>query len=439
MPTNERAQRAREAERGISLFLVAVGMVVLLGILGLGVDLVSLYVARSEAQRAADAAALAGATVFVTSGCTSALGGCVLGGSQEAPATQRAIDVGSQNKVGGQAPTINPGPPDIVFAYPTSENPTITVTVARDVSHGGPMPTFFVKVFGVLSANISASATAEAYNPSGGGPPVGTTCVKPWILPNCDEDHATPTNTSCTGGTGPAAYFIDSSTGAIIHPGLYPTGVIGEPILLKSGNPQVNVPAPSQYYPVTMPQPPDALCPSCGSPSSGSNGAALYRSNIACCNGKQFVCGAQGTVDLSLKSGDMQGPTRQGVSCLIHQNPGNGQDTLTQLTPTSPYQYIAGANNPFFPKGTVISSSDSVVTIPLYDGHDICPGGSCPTNTITIIGFLQVFITNVSGGGDVNAKVLNVSGCGSGSGSGGEPPVNAGVGGSPIPVRLIHN
>ena len=111
----------------------------------------------------------------------------------------------------------------------------------------------------------------------------------------------------------------------------------------------------------------------------------------------------------------------------------------------SPYQYIAGANNPFFPQGTVISSSDSVVTLPLYDGHQLCPGGSTcggSSSTVTIIGFLQVFIKDVTGGGDVQAYVLNVSGCGSGSGSGGEPPVNAGGGGgggSPIPVRLIHN
>jgi putative Flp pilus-assembly TadE/G-like protein len=436
MPRNQRGQRAREAERGISLFLVAVGMVMLLGILGLGVDLVSLYVARSEAQRAADAAALAGATVFVTTGCTSASGGCVAGGPQEAPARQRAIDVGSQNQVGGQAPTILAG--DITFAYPTPEDPTITVTVARDASHGGPMPTFFAKIFGVLSANVSALATAEAYNPSGGGPPVGTSCVKPWVLPNCDSGHTTPASTFCPG----FATFINSN-GTISNPGLSSAGgVIGELILLKSGNPQFNVPAPSQYYPITMPEPPNTLCPSCGSPSSGTNGAALYRSNIECCNGNQLVCGAQGTIDLSLKPGDMQGPTVQGVSCLIHQSPGNGEDTLN-MSP-SPYQYIAGANNPFFPKGTVISSSDSVITVPLYDGHNICPGGSCSTNTVTIIGFLQVFVRDVvtsgTSRGNVEAYVLNISGCG--SGSGGQPPVSGGSGGgggSPIPVRLIHN
>jgi uncharacterized membrane protein len=46
-------------------------MVGLLGMVALAIDVVTLYVARSEMQRAADAAALAGAKAFVESGYTS--------------------------------------------------------------------------------------------------------------------------------------------------------------------------------------------------------------------------------------------------------------------------------------------------------------------------------------------------------------------------------
>ncbi len=418
-------------ERGMTLFMVAASLLILLGVAALAIDLGFLYVARSEAQRAADAAALAGAEEFVNSGFTS---GLVSRSTVQALATQDAITVGGQNLAGGLPAQIQPS--DVTFDFSAPEDPRITVTVRRTASRGNPMPTFFAKALGIVSAEVSATATAEAYNPSGtAGPPVGTMCLKPWILPNCDLNHKTPANPNCPG----FATFIDPLTGAISHPGPSARGgVIGETLLLKSGNPQL-APVPSQYYPVIIPAPPNPLCPSCGKFSASQNGSELYRSNIECCNSNPFVCGAQGTVDLNLKPGNMQGPTQQGVSCVIHQNPGNGQDILN--TSTFPFQYIAGHNNPFAPPNTVISSSDSVVTIPIYDGHALCSGGSSGgscNSTVTILGFLQVFITNVSSSGDVNGVILNVSGCGSrgGSGSGG---VVTGGGGAPVPVRLVRN
>ena len=94
----------RQNDSAQTLFLVVGGVVTLLGVSALAIDLVSLYVARSEAQRAADAAALAGAQVLAL-GCTSASGGCLAGGSQEAAAAQKALDTANQNLVAGQAPT----------------------------------------------------------------------------------------------------------------------------------------------------------------------------------------------------------------------------------------------------------------------------------------------------------------------------------------------
>src|SRR5256885_7688194 len=61
----------RKGERGVTILLVTVALVVMLGLAALGIDVVTLYVARTEAQRAADAAALAGARAFVASGFTS--------------------------------------------------------------------------------------------------------------------------------------------------------------------------------------------------------------------------------------------------------------------------------------------------------------------------------------------------------------------------------
>jgi len=63
--------RSRRGERGQTILLVAVSIVSLLAMAALAIDVVTLYTARSETQRAADAAALAGAKAFVDSGVTS--------------------------------------------------------------------------------------------------------------------------------------------------------------------------------------------------------------------------------------------------------------------------------------------------------------------------------------------------------------------------------
>ena len=49
--------RNRNGERGVTIVLVALAMVTILAMAALSIDVVTLYVARSEAQRAADAAA----------------------------------------------------------------------------------------------------------------------------------------------------------------------------------------------------------------------------------------------------------------------------------------------------------------------------------------------------------------------------------------------
>ena len=63
-----------------------------------------------------------------------------------------------------------------------------------------------------------------------------------------------------------------------------------------------------------------------------------------------------------------------------------------------------------------------------------------------IVGYLQMFIKQVSGNANVTAVILNVSGCGSlggtcspGSGTGGPGGTVSGGGGSLIPIRLVRN
>src|ERR1700676_4304673 len=58
-------------EQGQTIILVAISLVSLLAMAALAIDIVTLYVARSEIQRAADAAALAAAKAIADSGVTS--------------------------------------------------------------------------------------------------------------------------------------------------------------------------------------------------------------------------------------------------------------------------------------------------------------------------------------------------------------------------------
>ncbi|HEV2387657.1 MAG TPA: pilus assembly protein TadG-related protein [Candidatus Acidoferrales bacterium] len=409
--------RTNRRERGATLALVAVCLLALLAVAALAIDLGLLYVARSEAQRAADAAALAGAEVFITSGCTST-GGCVAGGSQEPPARQQAEAVGGEDYIDGTAASIQDS--DISFSYPTPEEPQITVTVQRTQARGDAVPTIFAKVFGASSADVSVTAMAEAYNPTGGGATIAVNCVAPFLVPNCDPAHLSPsTNPVCDGGAGDAGYFINPNTGQIQNPQLQPTGAIGEEWQLHTNT------APSQWYLVAF---------------GGSQSAANERAWIAQCTPMVIACNST----IQTMNGTKVGPTTQGVDDRIHasnQGPNNGQDTANVAT-GPPFQITGGANNPIpaLIGQIYYGPSDSVVTVPVYDGHQLNPGG----DIVTVVGFMQLFINwaNHQSNTDlVDSYVLQVTPCNSGGGTPGAGPVTPDIvstGGSPIPIRLIH-
>jgi hypothetical protein len=424
------------AERGSTLLMVVFCLFVLFGMAAFAVDLANFFVVRSEAQRAADAAALAGATLWGNSPCVSSTTGC---SSFQTQAQNEAIGVGDQNLVNGVSPNIQSG--DISFDFSVANDPRITVTVQMTSSRGDAVPTFFGKVLGVSTVDVRAQATAEAYNPGSNGPGVGTYCMKPWLFPNCDPSNTGGANANpvCPGNDD---YYVEGSIGSQTIPN---PSVIGSLLTIKPGNPQQAV-MPSQYYPVNLPPgtaPPE--CPSCAN-GQGGGGGALYRTNIECCNTNTFTCGQQ--VNLSMETGNVVGPTKQGVDCLINEGPnGTGQDVLS-TTSTNPFSYTitGGANNPNSNLvGQTVSTSSSLVSLPLFQpissGQILCPGSSCGA-TVNIVGFMQLFVKQeTSPQGTVNAYIINISRCGSSGGSGGAGGGGTIVGGAvaPVPVRLIHN
>lgn len=443
----------RHRERGVTMILVVLAMLSMLGIVALAIDVITLYSAKSEAQRAADAGALVAAKMLVDAGVTADPANGPLQAAAQTIATTAAKDVARQSVIAGRPIT----GPDVTVTFPNSGapsfgiNPQVSVTVQN-----ANLPTFFSRIWSRAALTVRATALAEGFNPSnsssvaggGGNIPVVARCVKPFIIPNCDPTHAGP---GC-GATG--ATFFDPVTGLITNPGT--GGVIGKQFDLISScgpgpgcapGPPSAAPGPGgitlRYYPAQLATTGNSCPASCG-------GGTDFERNIECCNPAPISCGTTATlpatsqldVDGTVFPEGGGGPAQNGVECLIHQRPGNGMDILN--SPVSyPLQIQVGNNHPL--AGTVLSAndlvttSDSLVTVPVYDTASFPPLGTPVLGTkVNIIGFLQVFINQSFPGGGVpkagefQVTVVNVSGCGNAASA---APVASG---SAVPVRLIH-
>jgi len=480
-PLIERPQQSgvrRSRERGVTMALVALAIFSIIAMAGLAVDLGTLYEASNEVQRAADAGALAAARVISLSGVTGdptnhfSHWQAVCGGPSF-PASAAAIAVVQQNKVGGViVPTAG-----ITVSYTTQGggatnqdcsgltaafgvNPIAIVHVQQT-----NLPTYFSRIWGRTGSSVSATAAAEAYDPSGSATyssagtiaPVQPRCVKPLIVLNRDPANGIAPNT-----------FVSTTDGSISNPGVYQSdgGVIGEPLTLNAdcvpnrlncratpapphivdNPPKWNTGLPAgvlEYVPALVQGAPIAVPTTCG--LSGT-----YEQAIAGCDQTTaYTCGTPSTttgatqVDLTVgpvRPNAVNGDTTTALECLV--NNATGRDTInpgTTTTPVFPFQIQAGDGNPLVQAGVVnandfITTSNSIVTLPIAD---FTGTAAWTTNQppVTIVGFLQVFIQGIDNSGNINAIVMNVSGCGNGQTTTvSSPPVN---GTSPVPVRLI--
>jgi Flp pilus assembly protein TadG len=439
--------------------LVAAAMVAIISMAALSIDIGTLYEAKAETQRAADAAALAAARIISLSGITGDPTNASTSwqptcGGNTSLATSAAIKVAQQNSIAGVAvPTASvkvtygagkAGGAAIDCSTLGSDfgvNPIVTVNVQRT-----NLPLFFAHVFSLLgssfsSTSVSASATAEAFNPSKSGSvaslgmiPVRPRCVKPWIVPNVD-----PT----VGGGG----FVSLIDGSIVKQGVLQLGggVIGETFTLAADCHQ----AAGNCMTVgtgMIANPPTSggniihYVPALGSGNASAvpacSNANPYQAAIGGCDQNAvYACGTPLGAEADLTENPVHptrltGDTSVAAQCLINQSVGS--DSLD--TVPFPFQIRAGLGSPLAQTGVVntsdvVTTSNNIVTVPIYDGL-VLGAGANPA--ITIVGFLQVFINDINGAGDVNVTVMNVAGCS--NNAAGNPTV---TGTSPVPVRLI--
>jgi hypothetical protein len=424
-------KRDRRGERGVSFLLVVAGIFSILAMAALAVDVATLYAVKSDAQKAADAAALAGAKMFVASSSTS--GGsvdqadvCSNNTASSKMVNAAARTVAQQNTVGGVTAQIT-----AIQCLGTDVNPRLKVTVGRS-----NLPLFFARVFGTQTATVSATATAEAYNNSGAAnaTKIAVGSVKPWLVENCSPGTS---GASCTPN-----YFFAAGTNALPSPNTYlgttlklvpySGPLIGGVTYYAAGQPALDAPN---------------VCPPTAQTSCGGIGTP-YVDDIACGNQHQVACGDTLPVSTTnLPLGTSATDTISGVECLIHASDvglGQNQDILTASPgPAPPVTIIKGANNPHTPgvaSGDTILQSDSVVTVPVFNyTADPCAGGTCG-GTETVVGFLQLGVQqveNATGGGTsgtIDGVIVNAVGCNT---AGAGTPVSGG-GVSPIPVRLVQ-
>ena len=427
----------KRGERGATLVFVAISLAALLGVMALAIDLSMLYVGRSEAQRAADAAALAGATAFSQATCVKPGGDCSSDTNAQSAARKQAQAIGATNFVLQQQVSI--ADTDVVFTFPSAalNEPQTTVTVRRT-----GIPLIFAKVLGEKYGNVSATATAEATQASTVG------CTVPFLLANCDT-NPNPTTSQvnppnmCPSFLNPntnqsqtAAYFIDPNTGNV------DSAIVGQPMLLHTASSNGTV-VPSQWY----------LAGITGTGSTvGAPSASLLRSNIKYCSQNAITCGDAG-ISIPSIPGNKIGPVNQGVDSLIDassEGPNQGQNYISGFTDGVPNIYTSDGQ-----RIGDLSQSNSVVTVPVYskvNGAATTSLNQGYQNTVYVVGFAQLFINYVESPGNHNSLPAPCNN----PAQVGQPPYNDGPvcvtvlnllpcpgnsvnsSASPVPVRLIQ-
>ena len=275
-----RVWRVREVgrdERGSSLVIVGFSLMSLFAATMLAIDVGMLMTARTQAQTAADAGALAGATALVYNSFTNH--------SSSGPAVAGAIDTAKTNLVIG--PQVSVTPADVTFPFNsvTGQSDQVQVTVYRTRARSNPVATMIAALFGMNTVDVAATATATA------APADAATCVLPFTIPDKWTERGCG-GTSCQWSVnetfdmydpqgqnqnpGPAlpSQDIYVPPGSREATGYNPTTDKGLRLVLKNNN--QNRVAPSMYNAWAIP---------------GGTGADYYRENIADCNSRVVAIG----------------------------------------------------------------------------------------------------------------------------------------------------
>ena len=369
--------------RGATLALVAGALVALMGAAALAIDVGMLHTARSEAQRAAEAGAHAGALVFLGAP------------NDEELARKRARHYAEANQVRWMNVELRD---EDIYVDPDDEY--VRVEVHRTDTWGGPILTFFARALGVGSVNVGAAAAARTW------PADGASCILPFAAPDRwsvgggydnypshgdvfdpDEDSYVPWNA----GDPEAPY-----TG-------YSVDSRGVEMRLYSGDPD-EAPQPGWWYAFV--------------PHDVSPGADALRDRILGCPDDDIHRFGD-EMDVETEPGAMAGPVRQAFEDLIDEDRYARWDERAECVTRG--------------DGVCLSPGDTPRIRPmvLFDPSTPPEQGR---STFTIMNFVGVFIERIEHSGgqvDVYARFLEYQGL--------EPPDEWHDGDAPLRiVRIVE-
>jgi len=378
-------------ERGMSLVFVSVAFMAMLSATTLAIDVGMFMNARSQAQNAADAGALAGAVALAYNDFNDR--------TATGPAVRSAINTATSNRVAGGAVSVTP--PDVTFPNDPAGQPIrVQVQVFRTIARNNPVGTLMGGFFGVPTADVAAVATAEA------SPANAETCVMPFTIPDRWTENQ-------TGPWDPTDTFdaYDNHGNPIPNPDVYvPLRPYPDPntnytgynadrdkgleVVLKASN-STNITA-SWYNPWDLP---------------GSTGASDYSNNIAGCN--PAIVGNGDT--MTPEPGNMVGPTAQGMRDRIQLDSNAHWDTGCNCVQGSSYR-----------------TSPRIVIIPTYDPQVFADGAQHGRNIdLQLVSFIGFFLEDMRGN-DVVGRITPVGGIS--SASRGPAP----IGSFPKVIRLVQ-
>jgi Flp pilus assembly protein TadG len=364
---HNRMRRLVRNESGMSYVFIGMGMTAFLSASMLAIDVGMLMTARNQAQNAADAAALAGATALLYDNWNDR--------SPTGPAVTSAIAAATSNKVMAGAVSVNAD--DVEFPLDPDGQPTrVKVTVRRTASRGNAVSTLIAKYFGTSSADVGATATAEVSQAN------AMTCVKPFTVPDrWREVGSPPWDSSDTYDAfdnrgrplaNPDVYISADKPG---YTGYNQESMRGQILTIRAAT-GTNITV-SFYFSLALGKP-------------VITGGAEYDWNIANCNKTIYHWGDP----LTQEPGAMSGPTISGAQLLIDQDPGAYWDTVTNKVKNSAY----GGKSP------------RVFPIPLYDPI-VYDSGKRNGRTADLVtaNWIGFFLDHIEGNGLVG-RIIPIAG-----------------------------
>ncbi len=247
------------------------------------------------------------------------------------------------------------------------------------------LPTFFARIWGTTTVTVSASATAEAYNPSGLASHWEQPCSGGFHLRKAlaAAQHGSqlarlPTVTSSIPRAARSRIPASLGLSRLIRPHPQTVCTRSAPAAVAA----VRLPPLVwQYYPAdfsnfTLPSSTSVSCS-----LVGPGGLSQQQLNVAGCVQTPIACNQTMGIDSTAYT-SLDSDTATAVDCLTHSTTSDGDkvdETTNPNFPYEPFEFLAGTDNPIvaaggtpgLSAGTDVMVSDSLVTVPVFN-IDIC-------------------------------------------------------------------